>query len=222
MRILVIEDEAPIADFLVRGLEAEGFAVTLARDGNDGQNQALDGAVDLVVLDLMLPGRGGLEVLAAIRAAKPALAVIILSARAEIEDRIAGLDGGASDYLVKPFSFGELVARIRVQLRVRVQVEPTRLHADDIDLDLLTRSATRAGTDVRLTAREFDLLAYFVRHAGHALSRERILRAVWHTDLDPGTSVLEVYIGYLRRKLGPPSPIETLRSIGYRFKATVD
>jgi DNA-binding response OmpR family regulator len=222
MRILVIEDEALIADFLVRGLQAEGFAVTLARDGIDGQNQALDDAVDLVVLDLMLPGRGGLEVLGAIRAAKPALAVIILSARAEIEDRIAGLDGGASDYLVKPFSFGELVARIRVQLRVRVQVEPTRLHADDIDLDLLTRNATRAGTDVRLTAREFDLLAYFVRHAGHALTRERILRAVWHTDLDAGTSVLEVYVGYLRRKLGPPSPIETLRSIGYRFKATVD
>jgi DNA-binding response OmpR family regulator len=219
MRILVIEDEPAIADFVVRGLQAEGYAVTTAGDGINGQDRALEDAVDLVVLDLMLPGRDGFEVLSAIRAAKPNLPVIILSARAEVHDRIAGLDSGATDYLVKPFSFAELVARIRAQLRVPLQAEPTRLHAGDIDLDLLARSVTRAGTDVRLSGREFDLLVYFVRYAGEALSRARILSAVWDYDFDPGTNVLDVYVGYLRRKLGPPSPIETLRSVGYRFTA---
>ena len=217
MRILVIEDEVAIADFLERGLKAEGYAVTTAADGVDGEARALGDSVDLVVLDLMLPGRDGLEVLAAIRAAKPALPVIILSARAEVDDRIAGLDRGATDYLVKPFSFGELAARVRAQLRTPRQTETTRLTAGGVEVDLLAHSVSRNEADVRLSAREFELLTYFMRHAGQVLTRAQILSAVWGYDFEPGTNVVEVYVGYLRRKLGPPSPIETLRSVGYRF-----
>jgi two-component system copper resistance phosphate regulon response regulator CusR len=218
--ILVIEDEPGIVDFLQRGLGAQGFRVDAALDGISGEARALESAVDLVVLDMMLPGRGGLEVLAAIRAAKPTLPVIILTARGEIGDRIAGLDGGAADYLVKPFSLGELAARIRAQLRIATGAPSTVISRGDLEVDLLAREVRRAGRLVRLSTTEFDLLVYLLRNAGQVLSRDRILTAVWGYDHDPGTNVVDVYIGYLRRKLRDgdrAAPIVTVRSVGYRY-----
>jgi len=218
MQILVIEDEVAIADFLERGLAAIGYGVATATDGIEGQERALREDVDLVVLDRMLPGRDGLDVLSAIRAVKPTLPVIILSARAETEDRIEGLDHGATDYLVKPFSFGELAARIRAHLRIPAPMTPERLKAGGVELDLMSRTVKSAGGEVHLPAREFELLSYFMRHARRVISRSELLRAVWGYDFDPGTNVVEVYVGYLRRKLGDPSPIQTVRGVGYRFE----
>lgn len=220
MRILLIEDEAAIADFVQRGLQAEGYAVSLASDGVEGERSALGDDIDLVILDVMLPGRDGLEVLRGIRAAKPDLPVVMLSARADVEDRVAGLDGGATDYVTKPFSFDELAARVRAHLRTPGQRDPTSLEAAGIHLDLLSRKVTRDGDAVHLSAKEFDLLAYFLRHPDQALSRQQILSAVWGYDFDPGTNVVEVYIRYLRRKLDQPerpAPIDTIRSVGYRL-----
>ena len=222
MRILVVEDETAIADFVQRGLEAEGYADACAGDGLEGERQALSEDVDLVVLDLMLPGRDGLSVLGSIRESKPALPVIVLTARDAVEDKVAGLDGGATDYVTKPFSFDELTARIRAHLRdPGQQREATVIDAAGIHVDLLTREVTLGGEEaVHLSAREFDLLVHFMRHVGEVLSREQILSAVWGYDFDPGTNVVEVYVGYLRRKLaanGGPARIETLRSVGYRL-----
>jgi DNA-binding response OmpR family regulator len=222
MRILVVEDEAAIADFLQRGLQAEGHVVDLATDGDLGERRAVQDDVDLVILDVMLPRRDGFEVLRGIRAAKPTLPVIMLSARAEIEDRVAGLDLGATDYVTKPFSFEELSARVRAHLRAPHQRDATALEVGDIHLDLLTRRVERDGSPVHLSAKEFELLAYFLRNPERALSRQQILAAVWGYDFDPGTNVVEVYIRYLRRKLalpGRPAPIETVRSVGYRLVA---
>jgi DNA-binding response OmpR family regulator len=218
--ILVIEDEPGIVDFLERGLRALGFDVESAQDGITGTDRALNENVDLVVLDLMLPGRDGLEILADLRLAKPELPVIVLTARGEIDDRIIGLDSGAADYLVKPFSLGELAARIRAQLRQASQAPGTTMRGADIEIDMITREVTRAGELVRLSTTEFELLTYLLRNRGKVLSREQILRAVWGYDHDPGTNVVDVYIGYLRRKLrrdGGEAPIVTVRSIGYRF-----
>jgi DNA-binding response OmpR family regulator len=223
MKILVVEDEAAIADFVQRGLEAEGYAVACAEDGLEGERQALDEDVDLVVLDLMLPGRDGLSVLDTIRTARPALPVIVLTARDAVEDKVTGLDGGATDYVTKPFSFDELTARIRAHLRRpadHAELTATKLDAAGIHMDLLSREVVLGSDPVHLSAREFDLLAFFMRHPGEVLSREQILSAVWGYEFDPGTNVVEVYVGYLRRKLavnGSPAPIETLRSIGYRL-----
>ena len=218
--ILVIEDEPGIVDFLQRGLRSHGFDVIAATDGVTGTEQALAGGVDLVVLDIMLPGRDGLEVLETVHETKPTLPVIALTARGSIEDRVAGLDAGAVDYLVKPFSLSELAARIRAQLRVASQTRVTTLAAGGIELDLLTREVRRDGELVRLSTTEFELLAYLIRHRGRVLAREQILRSVWGYDYDPGTNVVDVYIGYLRRKLGTngtKAPIVTVRSVGYRF-----
>ena len=223
MRILVAEDEAAIADFIDRGLRAEGYAVTVAHNGEDALALALSDDFGLVVLDRMLPGRDGIEVLRALRAAKPEQRVIMLTARAEIDDRVAGLDAGAVDYMTKPFSFDELAARVRAQLRTPAQNRPTRLEALGIELDLLTRRVTRDGVEVTLSSKEFDLLAYFLRHPAHVLSREQILSAVWGYSHDPGTNIVEVYVSYLRRKLGrpgAPAPIVTIRSVGYRLAPT--
>ncbi len=220
MEILVVEDEAGIADFLARGLEAEGYAVRVATDGVAGERLALDSQPDLVVLDRMLPGRDGIEVLAAIRRSRPALPVVLLTARAEVADRVEGLDLGATDYVTKPFAFEELLARIRVRLRESGGAADPTLEAAGIRLDLLTREARRDGAAVRLPDREAELLAYLMRHAGQVCSREEILAAVWDYDHDPGTNVVQVYVGYLRRKLArpdSPAPIETVRSVGYRL-----
>jgi DNA-binding response OmpR family regulator len=221
--ILVIEDEPGIVDFLERGLGAHGFDVISALDGQQGIERALAEDVDLVVLDMMLPGRTGIEVLERLRTSKPALPVIVLTALDEIEHRIAGLDAGAADYLSKPFSLSELAARIRAQLRMAAQMPQTQLAGGGVEIDLLTREVRRNGHPVRLSTTEFELLTYLMRNAGHVLTREQILRAVWGYDYDPGTNVVDVYVGYLRRKLRNAetgAPISTIRSIGYRFDAT--
>ncbi len=219
-RILLIEDEPGIVDFVQRGLEADGFAVQCALDGNEGERLAVGGSCDAVVLDLMLPGRSGMEILATLRRARPTMPVIVLTARGEIEDRVAGLEAGAVDYLVKPFSIAELVARVRTHLRVLAQATASVVRAEDIELDLLTRKVHRAGRPVTLSATEFELLAYLARHRGEVVSREQILSAVWGYEHDPATNVVDVYVGYLRRKLGTagdPAPIFTVRSVGYRL-----
>ncbi|MGI8920342.1 MAG: response regulator transcription factor [Solirubrobacteraceae bacterium] len=221
MRILVVEDEPAIADFIERGLSAEGHTVSSALDGIEGERRALLEDVDLVVLDVMLPGRDGLSVLRSLRDAKPSLPVILLSARSEVTDRVAGLDHGATDYVTKPFAFDELAARVRAHLRGPEQVQSTVLEAAGIRLDLLTRRVERDGTQIHLSAKEFELLAFLLRHPGKALSRSQMLSAVWGMDFDPGTNIVEVYVGYLRRKLatsGRPAPIETVRSVGYRLR----
>jgi DNA-binding response OmpR family regulator len=218
--VLVIEDEPGIVDFVRRGLEAEGFRVQTATDGNEGEQMALTEAVDALVLDLMLPGRGGLEVLAAVQRERPGLPVIVLSALGELDDRVTGLEAGAVDYLVKPFSLAELVARVRAQLRAAEQASSATLRAGDIEVNLLTRRATRAGEAVRLSSTEFELLTYLMRHHGEVLSRPQILGAVWGYQHDPATNIVDVYIGYLRRKLrrgGEAAPIFTVRSVGYRL-----
>jgi DNA-binding response OmpR family regulator len=223
MRILIVEDEAGIADFLRRGLESDGYAVTWAADGEEGEAQALSGEFDLVLLDVMLPGRDGLEVLASVRRSFPTLPVILLTARGRVEDRVRGLDSGATDYVAKPFSFEELAARVRAHLRQSDRDQPTRLEVGDISIDLLRRKVRRARLEIRLSATEFDLLAFLARHPDHVLSHQQILKAVWGYDFDPQTNVLGVYIGYLRRKLalaGRPAPIETIRSVGYRLKSS--
>lgn len=220
MEILVVEDEASIADFLERGLEGEGYAVLTAADGIEGERLALSRSVDLVILDRMLPGRDGIEVLAAIREAKPALPVIVLSAKGEVSERIEGLDRGATDYMAKPFSFEELTARVRAHLRQPGDGGTTKLEAGGIVLDLLARRAERNGLSVRLPERESELLAHLMRHAGQVCTHGEILSSVWGYDHDPGTNVVQVYVGYLRRRLAlpdSPAPIETVRSVGYRL-----
>ncbi|HWA54725.1 MAG TPA: response regulator transcription factor [Solirubrobacterales bacterium] len=220
MEILIVEDEAAIADFLERGLRRDGFDVQAVSDGIEGERLALDHPFDLVVLDRMLPGRDGLEVLAAIRRSKPALPVIMLTAKAEVSDRVKGLDGGATDYVTKPFAFAELAARVRAQLRQAGGEAATTLEAGGITLDLVERRAERDGLAVDLPKREAELLAYLMRHAGRVCTHEEILAAVWSYDHDPGTNIVQVYVGYLRRKLGrpdSPAPIETVRSVGYKL-----
>jgi len=220
VRILVVEDEPAIADFLRRGLQAEGYSVDCAHDGLEGERRALSGEVDLVILDVMLPERDGMDVLDKIRSRKPALPVIMLTARGEVEDKVSALDSGANDYVTKPFSFDELAARVRAHLRSPDQGRANELSVAGIRLDFLTRRVERNGMPISLSAREFELLAYFMRHPGQVLSKQQILSAVWGYDFDPGTNVVEVYVGYLRRKLavgGGPAPIETLRSVGYRL-----
>jgi DNA-binding response OmpR family regulator len=221
MRILVIEDERTLAGFIEQALHAEGYAVTVAHDGERGELLAVTGDYALVLLDLMLPGKGGLDVLDAIRAGMPELPVIVLTARAAVEQKVQGLDRGANDYVTKPFSFEELLARVRAHLRGPTQRESSVLEAAGIRVDLRTRRVERDGHEIHLTAREFEVLAYLMRHPDQVLSREQILNAVWGFDFDPGTKVLEVYVGYLRRKLGDaggPDPIETVRNVGYRLR----
>jgi DNA-binding response OmpR family regulator len=220
--ILIVEDEAAILDFLRRGLEAEGFTVLTAADGIEGERLALSGSVDLVILDRMLPKRDGMQVLEAIRQVKPALPVILLTARAELADRVQGLNVGATDYLTKPFAFEELAARVRAHLRRPDDGTGARLEVGELRLDLLARRVERDGVSVSLSDRESALLAYLMRHAGQVCTYEEILGSVWGYDHDPGTNVVQVYIGYLRRRLSlpdRPAPIETVRSVGYRLVA---
>jgi DNA-binding response OmpR family regulator len=221
MRILVVEDERTLAGFIGNSLRADGYAVTVCHDGESGEAAALTGDYALVLLDLTLPGKQGLDVLAAIRRRAPELPVIVLTAQAAVEQRVVGLDRGANDYVPKPFSLDELLARVRAQLRSPGQRESAALEAAGIRMDLRTRRVERDGRDVQMTAREFEVLAYLLRHPDQVLSREQILNAVWGLDFDPGTKVLEVYIGYLRRKLGVEDgsdPIETVRNVGYRLR----
>jgi DNA-binding response OmpR family regulator len=220
MRILVVEDERPIAEFVQRGLEADGYSVACAYDGDQGLALARTNDFGLVLLDVLLPKLSGLEVLKAIREGDETLPVIMLTALGETDDVVTGLDLGASDYLTKPFAFAELLARVRAHLRQPGQANAISLEIGRINLDFRSREVHRSGRAVKLTAREFELLAYLMRHPDQVLSRAQILNAVWGYDYDPGTNVLDVYIGYLRRKLDAAdgnTPIETVRSAGYRL-----
>ena len=220
MRILVIEDEPAIADFIQRGLAAEGYEVEAVNDGEQGLERALASEFSLLILDRMLPGLDGMEVLDVLRARRPELPVILLTARDGVSHRVEGLDAGAVDYVTKPFEFEELAARVRAQLRSPLAGASTRLNAFGIELDLLRRRMRRDGVEIALSSTEFDLLAHFLRHPGNVLTREHLLNAVWGYEHDPGTNILEVYVSYLRRKLqrtGSPAPIVTVRSVGYKL-----
>ena len=218
-RILIAEDEARLASFLEKGLRASGFTTTIVGDGIAAESIANESDFDLLILDLSLPGKGGLEVLRDLRAAGRRLPVIVLTARGDPHDRVEGLESGADDYLPKPFHFEELVARIRVQLRGGdPAAEQTQLRVGDVALDLRTRWASVAGATVELSAREFELLRTFLQHPDQVLSREQLLDRVWGYDYDPGSNVVDVYVGYLRKKLGQ-AKFETVRGVGYRFRA---
>jgi DNA-binding response OmpR family regulator len=217
-RILIAEDDAGIAAFLDKGLRANGFATRLVADGDSAHALARTGEFDLLVLDIGLPGRDGFTVLRQLREARVTLPVIILTARDSVGDKVAGLEGGADDYLPKPFAFEELLARIRLRLRDEHAPEVTVLKSGDLSLDLRTRRAHVDGRLVELSAREFALAELLLRHPGQVLSREQILSHVWGFHFDPGSNVVDVYIRHLRRKLGAER-IETVRGMGYRLRA---
>ena len=215
-RILIVEDEPRLASFLEKGLRSNGFVITIAENGAKASLIARDDEFDLLVLDLGLPDKDGTEVLRELRASGQRMPVIILTARDDVSDKVAGLEGGADDYVTKPFRFEELLARVRARLRDERTVEHTVLRAGNVVLDLRTRRASTDGRTVDLTAREFTMLEVLIRHAGHVLSREQLLSHVWGYDYDPGSNVVDVYVGYLRKKLGRTS-IETVRGMGYRL-----
>jgi two-component system, OmpR family, copper resistance phosphate regulon response regulator CusR len=217
MRILVVEDEKRIADFLSRGLESGGYAVDVAPDGASAVEMVHATEYDLIVLDLGLPDMDGMAVLKKIRTRKTSPAVLILSARDAIDDRVKGLEGGADDYLVKPFAFVELLARVRVLLR-RGQPTPERLQVGDLSLDCIRRKVTRAGENVELAPKEFSILEYLMRNRGRPLSRTMIVEHVWDMDYDGLTNIVDVYIRHLRSKIDekwPDKMIQTVRGIGY-------
>jgi DNA-binding response OmpR family regulator len=214
-RILIAEDEYRIASFLEKGLRSNGFTTAVVADGHAAASAARDSDFDLVILDLGLPGQDGLDALAAIRRRGDRLPVIVLTARDGVPERVAGLEQGADDYVTKPFSFEELLARIRVQLRDN-NTETTLLQAGEVVLDLRTRRASIGQRAIELTAREYALLEVFLRHPDQVLSREQLLSHVWGYDFDPGSNIVEVYVRYLRKKLGDGT-IETIRGMGYRL-----
>jgi DNA-binding response OmpR family regulator len=216
-RILIAEDEARIASFLEKGLRANGFVTDVASDGETALRLARSGRFDLLILDIGLPEMDGFEVLRELRATGSPLPVVILTARDHVRDTVAGLEGGADDYITKPFRFEELLARVRVRLRGERAPEPTVLQAGDLVLDLRTRQAIVDGRAVDLSAREFALAEVFFRHPGQVLSREQLLSHVWGYDFDPGSNVVDVYVGYLRRKLGSER-IASARGMGYRLE----
>ena len=219
MRILAVEDEPAILRLLDRGLTAAGHQVTTAATGQDGAVMAEDESLDIVLLDISLPELSGHDVLARIRARRPGLPVLMLTARDDLENKVRALDGGADDYLTKPFALEELLARIRALTRRSDQASAAEIEVGDVRLDLLGRRAWRNGRLIELSSREFALLEYLLRHPNQVLSRTQILFAVWEYDADPSSNVVDVYIRYLRRKLGEPSPISTLRGAGYRYDA---
>lgn len=216
MNVLVVEDQDRILLFLAKGLRAEGYAVTTVTDAAAALASARASPPDLAVVDVMLRGRDdGFHLIGALRALVPRLPVILLTARSAVEDRVRGLDLGATDYLVKPFAFAELTARIRAHLRHDGRADA--LEVGGLRLDLMTRRVVDEGTEHDLSAREFALLAYLMRHPGQVLSRERLLSGVWGLDFDPRSNVVDVYVGYLREKVGA-GRIETVRGAGYRLR----
>jgi DNA-binding response OmpR family regulator len=217
-RILIAEDEPRLASFLEKGLRAEGFATTVVSDGTAASAIAHDEEFDLLVLDLGLPGKPGADVLRDMRLAGNRMPVLILTARDDLDTTVAGLEGGADDYVTKPFRFEELLARIRARLREQPTPEVTVLEAGGVTLDMRTRRASVEGKTIELSAREYTMLEVLMRHAGQVLSREQLLSHVWGYDHDPGSNVVDVYIGYLRKKLGP-DVIETARGMGYRLRS---
>lgn len=216
VRILIVEDEERISSFVAKGLKAHGFTPTVVSDGVSGLDYAVSGEFDLVVLDIGLPGMDGFTVLERLTEDRPGLPVIVLTARDSVADTVAVLEGGAADYMAKPFKFDELLARVRLRLRATALTESDVVEAGDVRLDLRRRVATVGGREVELSARELTLAEVLMRHRGQVLSREQLLSHVWGYDFDPGSNVVDVYVGYLRKKLGADL-IRTVRGIGYRI-----
>lgn len=217
MKLLVVEDEERIASFLLKGLTAHGYSVEWASTGAEALRLGTGADIALVILDLKLPDLDGLEVLAGLRGRGVTIPVLILSARAQVADRVHGLDLGADDYVAKPFAFEELLARVRAQLRSGTAAAVGALRVGGLYLDVLTRAVTIAGRTVTLSEREFSLLRAFVGHPRQVLSRRELLAMAWGMNFDPQTNLVDVYVGYLRRKIGEPM-IETVRGAGYRLR----
>jgi heavy metal response regulator len=221
MRILLVEDDRKVASFIRKGLEEEGHAVDLAPDGETGLAMGLDRLHDVIVLDVMLPGKPGFQVVRELRQAKVTTPVLLLTARDAVEDKVQGLDAGADDYLTKPFAFAELLARVRALLRRRTEATSPLLQVADLALDPATRTAKRGGAPVPLTNREFALLEYLMRNAGRVLTRTTIAEHVWDYSFDSTTNVIDVYVNYLRKKIDvgrEPKLIHTVRGVGYVLK----
>lgn len=219
-RILIAEDETRIASFIEKGLRSQGFTTAIAKDAREAIQMALGGGFDLMILDLGLPGKDGLDVLEELRGQGEKFPIIILTARDDIQDKVTGLEGGADDYMTKPFRFEELLARIRVRLRnssTATEKEETVIQVGNVILDLRTRRVKVDNYLVDLPAREFTLAETFFRHPGQVLSRQQLLDRVWGYDYDPGSNIVDVYVGYLRKKLGSDL-IETVRGMGYRLR----
>jgi two-component system, OmpR family, copper resistance phosphate regulon response regulator CusR len=218
-RILIAEDERPISAFLERGLTANGFSIEIVERGDEALERARSGHFDLVILDLGLPGMDGFDVLRELRRVNERVPVVILTARENVRDTVAGLEGGADDYITKPFRFQELLARVRLRLRSERSPEPTTLRVGDLKLDLRTKQVVVDGEELDLSAREFALAESFFRHPGQVLSREQLLDLVWGYAFDPRSNVVDVYVGYLRKKLGKDR-ITSVRGMGYRLEKT--
>ncbi|MEW6660486.1 MAG: response regulator transcription factor [Thermodesulfobacteriota bacterium] len=218
MRILVVEDEKKVAGFIKKGLEEEGYAIDVAFDGREGLLRALDGVYDLIILDLNLPQMDGLRVLREFRQHRGKTPVLLLTVRAAIEDKVLGLDTGADDYLTKPFSFQELLARIRALLRRRVEAASPLLQVADLTLDPARRLVSRGPEKIDLSTKEFALLDYFMRHPGRVLTRTMIGEHVWDYDFDPMSNIIDVYVNYLRKKIDAGRErklLRTVRGVGY-------
>jgi DNA-binding response OmpR family regulator len=219
MRALVVEDDPTIAAFVSRGLREAGFAVDTAHDGDEGFARATREPYDVAIVDVMLPGRDGLDLVEELRARRVMTPVLLLSARRSVDDRVRGLQAGGDDYLVKPFAFAELLARVQALVRrASGTAEPTRLSFEDLSLDLLTRRVVRGETVLDLRPREFSLLEYLLRHPGRVLSKTMILSHVWGYQFDPGTNVVDVLVSRLREKVDRPFErklIQTVRGVGY-------
>jgi len=224
VNILVVEDEVKLTKLIKRVLEEERYQVDIANDGDRGLEMALVGSYDLIVLDLMLPGISGLEICRSLRQEQSVVPVLMLTARDAVNDRVAGLDAGADDYLVKPFAFEELLARVRALLRRRIQPEnlaSQTLKYEDLELDLVRHEVMRAGQRVELTAKEFALLEYLMRNAGQVLTRDQIINHVWEYDFDASSNVVDIYIHYLRSKIDEKASrklIRTVRGVGYSLR----
>lgn len=221
MRILIAEDEADLLNILVKRLKAEGYGVDGCDNGNDASYYLTSTDYDVAILDIMMPGKNGLNVLQELRASGKTFPVLLLTAKDSIEDRVTGLDAGADDYLTKPFSFEELLARIRVLLRRNSSTKSNLLTVSDLSLDLSTHIVTRAGTTIELSAREFSMLECLMRNQGSVLSRGQLEHHVWDYDFEGGSNIIDVYVRYLRRKIDDPFEkklIQTVRGVGYTMK----
>ncbi len=222
MRILVVEDDRKVASFIRKGLMEEGYAVDVAPDGETGLAMGLDRHHDVIVLDVMLPGKSGVQVVRDLRQAKVATPVLLLTARDAVEDKVQGLDAGADDYLTKPFAFAELLARVRALLRRGATTQVPLIQVADLTLDPARRTVKRGGEPISLTNREFALLEYFMRNPGRVLTRTMITEHVWDYSFDSATNVIDVYVNYLRRKIDAGRErklIHTVRGVGYVLRA---